>query len=303
MVIAYLSMIKPVKALIPLIAVFFGGLLVIGWDFQHLSGYSPLYPALLAVFLIAGGGNIINDYFDAESDRINHPKRPIPSGKASRRGALVLSAMFFLAGVLFAAFINWPAFIIAVVNSLLLALYSSQLQNKIYTGNILIGYLIGSSILFGGIAMNNVVLPIWLGLLLGLSVISREMIKDLEDAEGDRKSILKRLASKFRKASTPITEKFGIPSKSVEVKVNKRITILLSAVSLMAAVVISPMPYIFGVLGFNYLMAIIPADIVLFFTVYQLNNINGKANYRTVQKMIKLGILLTLIAFIVAIWF
>jgi geranylgeranylglycerol-phosphate geranylgeranyltransferase len=40
--------------------------------------------------LIDAGGNIINDFFDVEIDKINKPKRPIPSGLISRKLALYL---------------------------------------------------------------------------------------------------------------------------------------------------------------------------------------------------------------------
>ena len=37
----------------------------------------------LVVFFITGAGNAINDYFDLEIDRVNRPRRPIPSGRMS----------------------------------------------------------------------------------------------------------------------------------------------------------------------------------------------------------------------------
>ena len=39
----------------------------------------------LSVFLITGAGNVINDFFDADIDTINRPKRRIPSGRINRK--------------------------------------------------------------------------------------------------------------------------------------------------------------------------------------------------------------------------
>jgi len=284
-------------------AVFIGGLLVIGWNFQHLMGYSPLYLALLLVFLITGAGNVINDYFDVESDKINKPKRPLPSGRASRRGALVFSISLFSIGIIIAGFINWPAFVIAVVNSVLLIFYSSHLQNKVLLGNLAVGYLTGSTFLFGGVAMNNMVLPIWLAMLSGLATVSREIIKDLEDIEGDGKGFLKRLSSSVQKISTPIAERFGITTKGVEMKINKKRAIDLAIITLVMSVAISPIPFLFGILGMTYLLAVIPTDALFIFAAFQMNRMNGKSNYKSIQKTIKVGMYLGLVAFLIGVLF
>jgi len=303
-VLDYLRMLRPLNCLMSSMAVLIGGLLVIGWNFQHISGYTPLYPALAAVFLIAGAGNVINDYFDVESDKINRPKRPIPSGKVSRRGALAFSVGLFIIGILIAGLINWITFVIAVVNSVALILYSSHLQNKILLGNLSIGYLTGSTFLFGGAAMNNLVLPIWLALLAGLSTISREIVKDMEDVEGDRKGFLKRLTSKFKDSvSAPIAERFGVTTKGVQMRINKGRALFLAAFTLLLSVALSPLPYLFGILGFNYLIAVIPTDLLFLIAILQINRINGKSNYKSIQRTIKLGMFLGLIAFIIGVFF
>ncbi|PKM92058.1 MAG: digeranylgeranylglyceryl phosphate synthase, partial [Euryarchaeota archaeon HGW-Euryarchaeota-1] len=37
--------------------------------------------AAAAIFLFSSAGNVLNDYFDREIDKINHPERPIPSNR------------------------------------------------------------------------------------------------------------------------------------------------------------------------------------------------------------------------------
>jgi len=102
------------------------------------------------VFLITGSGNAINDYYDVEIDRINKPERPIPSGRISKSKALYFSVSLFAVGTLIAFFINMTCGIIALFNSLLLVYYAATLKRTVLIGNLSIGYLTGSTFLFGG---------------------------------------------------------------------------------------------------------------------------------------------------------
>lgn len=102
------------------------------------------------VFLVTGAGNVINDYYDIEIDRINKPERPIPSGRISKSKALYFSVSLFAVGTIIAFFINMICGIIALFNSLLLVYYAATLKRTVLIGNLSIGYLTGSTFLFGG---------------------------------------------------------------------------------------------------------------------------------------------------------
>lgn len=148
-------------------------------------------PASILLFLIVlcitGAGNVINDYFDAGIDRINCPDRPIPSGAIGERTALVYSLLLFLVGILLSFFTNIICIAIAVINSLLLIWYSARLKGVPLAGNLAVSYLAGSIFLFGaalgGTAGLILVLPITAITFLG--TLAREMIKDVEDMDGD----------------------------------------------------------------------------------------------------------------------
>ena len=45
---------------------------------------------VLTYFFIAGAGNVINDYYDIEIDKINRPERPIPRGSITLNQAKIL---------------------------------------------------------------------------------------------------------------------------------------------------------------------------------------------------------------------
>lgn len=294
----YVTLMRPVNAFMSVIAVLIGGLLVAGNNPTLFSNLYPLGFALLAVFLITGAGNAINDYIDVESDKLNKPKRPIPSGRISRRKALAFSVVLFAIGILFTLFINWACILIAVINSILLVVYSYSLQDKILLGNIVIGYLVGSTFLFGGAALGNLLLPGLLMLLAGLSTISREIVKDLEDIEGDRKNFLKRLTSgvKMRLSRFVGKKEAGLALEKGRAKAAAGIFMLL-------AIIISPLPYTLGILGFTYLVILVPTDLVFLSSIIILAKGKGKKKFSRTSRIIKIGMLLALIAFIFGVLF
>ena len=294
----YVTLMRPVNAFMSVIAVLIGGLLVAGKNPALFSNLYPLGFALVSVFLITGAGNAINDYIDVESDKLNKPKRPIPSGRISRRKALAFSVVLFAIGILFTLFINWACILIAVINSILLMVYSYSLQDRILLGNIVIGYLVGSTFLFGGAALGNLLLPGLLMLLAGLSTISREIVKDLEDIEGDRKNFLKKLASgvKMRLSRFVGKKEAGLALEKGRAKAAAGIFMLL-------AIIISPLPYTLGILGFTYLVILVPTDLIFLSSIALLAKGGGKKKFSRVSRIIKIGMFLALIAFIFGVLF
>jgi geranylgeranylglycerol-phosphate geranylgeranyltransferase len=142
----------------------------------------------IIVALITAAGNVINDFFDVRIDAINRPDRPIPSGSVSRGAALGFAVTLFLAGILVSLFTNALCIGLAIINSLLLIVYAAKLKSTPLVGNVAIAYLSASIFLFGG-ALNG-----WAGLIhiipiaviTFFAIMSRELLKDAEDTEGDK---------------------------------------------------------------------------------------------------------------------
>jgi geranylgeranylglycerol-phosphate geranylgeranyltransferase len=290
-------MMRPGNCLMSAVAVMIGSLMVTGPDPDlFLNPFSPIYLAALAVFLISGGGNAINDFVDTESDRINRPDRPIPSGRISPKSAFSFTIILFLAGIAIAGFLTWLAFLIAIINSAVLVLYSYSLQNKIFIGNIAIGYLVGSTFLFGGAVFGNLTLPFLLMLLAMFSTVSREVVKDLEDLEGDRKSFLKRIEHGVRK----FAERFGMgegADPSLEMKKSR----ILAFTSLLLSLVVSPLPYIMGIFGENYLVFLVPCIVVFAYSLLRMAVASTRKDFSHISRSIKIGMNLGLLAFIMGV--
>ncbi|MDD1725238.1 MAG: UbiA family prenyltransferase, partial [Methanospirillum sp.] len=196
----------------------------------------------LIVLFVTAAGNIINDYYDAEIDAINKPKRPIPSGAITKRQALVYAAVLFVAGNLLAfACAPLSLTLIAVFNSILLWLYAAYLKTTPLFGNISVAYLASSVFLFGGAFQGTEgilsTLPI-AGATFGV-MFTRELVKDGEDIPGD-------LAHGAR--TFPIL--YGI-----------RPTLILAFVSAVGGICVSLL--LAGRWGLPYLAVITPVDLVI----------------------------------------
>lgn len=296
----YLQLLRPLNGIMTAVSVLIGGMLIIRIEPAGFL-WGPVLLAMLIAFLITGAGNAINDYFDVDVDRINRPRRPIPSGRVSKRGALAFSLGLFIIGVLLAGFINWITFIIALFNSLLLIAYSYYLQNKLIMGNIAVSYMVGSGFLFGGACLGNLELPLLLLLLAMLANTAREIVKDLEDLEGDRAGFIRRLSLKAKKQALELAGRFGVRAGSTELRYSKQLK-FGAAVSLALAIAISPAPYMLGILGLSYVFVVAVTDIIFLACIFGVARSRGKRGYGRISMGIKLGMLFGLIAFLAGVF-
>jgi len=230
----------------------------------------------IAVFFITGAGNAINDYFDANIDAINRPDRPISSGRISKKTAFNFSITLFFIGMSISIFIgsNGIPHLIAIFNSILLILYAKTLKKKVFVGNLSVSYLTGSTFLFGGAAYGGkgIQVTLILFLLSMLATFAREIVKTIEDIEGD----------KLDSAST-------LPIKIGETKA----AYVACAFGLLA-VFLSPLPFFIGLFNEYYLAVVGIADIVFLYAMVQILRKNPTGS----SKYFKVAMFLAMLAFI-----
>lgn len=159
------------------------------------------------VFLTAGG-YVINDYFDIKTDLINKG-RVIVGTRIPRRQAMMWHNIFNIAGVSLGFYISWKAGyfwlgIMFLVVSGLLYFYSASYKRQFLVGNLVVAVLVGMvpllvvlyewPALYRYYSVNAIRLPefnfilYWVGgfaLFAFLTTLTREIIKDIEDFEGD----------------------------------------------------------------------------------------------------------------------
>ena len=195
----------------------------------------------LAVVLVTGAGNTVNDYYDAAIDAVNRPERPIPSGRVSPRGAARYAAVLFVAGCLLAVPAGSIPALVAVTNAALLWVYAARLKRVALAGHLAVAYLAASTFLFGGAAAGlaglQQVLP--LALITALGTVARELLKAAEDVEGDREG-----------GARTFPVRFGV-----------RPTVRLALAFAIAGVAASVLPY--AAWGLPYLALIAPADLLI----------------------------------------
>ena len=161
---------------------------------------------VIATICIAAAGNIINDIYDVEIDKVNKPKKVLIGKKISERNANRLFVLFNIAGVAIGFYlansIGKPSFAaLFIVFSALLYLYASYLKGILLIGNLLVSALVAMSLiivalfdLFPAITPQNqatqsAVFKIVLqyGLFAFFINFIREIVKDLQDINGDKK--------------------------------------------------------------------------------------------------------------------
>lgn len=143
-------------------------------------------PAAVITALVTGTGNIVNDYFDADIDRINKPRRPIPSRRISPRTAIVLYTVLSLL-TLTGAFIFLPVAlaVLMVAWQVSLYIYARWGKRVFVLGNLMVSAVASSAFVAGGLLTGNlgaVLIPVAIAFVF---VLSRELVKGAEDVEGD----------------------------------------------------------------------------------------------------------------------
>ena len=177
---------RPVNGLIAFLCVLSGG-------FVSGSINRDTFLIALSVFFLVLGGNGINDIFDMEIDRVNRPERPLPSGRVSRGLWTFLTVLFFVIALLPIIPAGVHHITIAGIYIILLSLYTPLFKPVPLLGNLVIAFLGGFTFVWGGLAGGNVLKTIYPGVFAFLIHLSREIVKDVEDLEGDRKAGLRTL--------------------------------------------------------------------------------------------------------------
>ncbi len=161
--------------------------------------------------MIAAGGYIINDYFDTKSDMINRPDNVVVGTDVSRGNALAWHLGLNIVACILGAMVSlrigvWVfAFFFPFVSGLLW-FYSSTYKKMFLLGNVIVALLTGMIPLLpvayeipGQMATDNVMIVngvydlnllfYWagaFGIFAFVTTIYREIIKDIEDIDGDR---------------------------------------------------------------------------------------------------------------------
>jgi len=175
----------------------------------------PFRLLIFSTILIAAGGNIINDYFDIKADRVNKPERQIIGVYIKRRSAIVSHWVINFVAFSIAIYLSWvmESFLYLFIHLLsinVLWYYSMKGKRQFLFGNVLIAALTALVPVLVGFYFHQIFtnelpqmdqfsfllnseihytyyLTIGLGSFAFILNLAREIVKDMEDVEGDKK--------------------------------------------------------------------------------------------------------------------
>ena len=244
----------------------------------------PVILAMIAVFFETAAGNVINDYFDYNIDLINKPERPIPSGRISLKNWRNYGYLLFLAGTICGFLIsyitnNWIPFAIVLLADIVLYLYAYKLKSTPLIGNLTVGFMTGFGFVFGGFSINNpdiIMTSIYLGFFAFVMTTAREIVKDIEDMEGDKAD----------------------GARTLPILIGAKKPAILSAILIIVDSALCPLLYFYNIFGMLYLPVITIAVILFLYCAITILKSQERATAAKVSKYLKIGILIAFISFV-----
>jgi geranylgeranylglycerol-phosphate geranylgeranyltransferase len=268
---AYIIIVRPVNFLITFFTVIIAAALSYKGEYSSVK----VFLAAITASLTMSAGNIINDIYDLNGDKINHPFRPLPSGVISLKAALIFYFILLAVSLLLSLFISNLNFAVNLLAVFLLYLYSYKLKRIAFGGNLVVSLLTGLVFIYGGIAVNNISNSIMPALFAFLINLIREIVKDMEDTEGD-----------MREGIISFPSKYGVETA-------KNTIIALS----MFLILFTLFPYINGNYG-NYYIAVIlflVIPVLIYFLISLLKD-DSRKNMNKLSLILKLDMVFGLIA-------
>ncbi len=254
------------------------------WVGAYLTWLDPVYygplVAGLAAFLVCAAGNVINDIVDIDIDRINRPERVLVRGDLSisyaRNLAIVLALLALISGVA----VNIEVTVAVAAALVLLLLYNLWLKRVRLVGNVVIALLSGLTFMTGGWAVNPQLAMILPGPLIPAVFavffhMVREILKDAQDVEGDR-----------RAGVTTLPQKIGVPA-----------SVMAGLILFFVLVILTYIPILTGWFGGAYeIITVYVVDLPILGLLIFVWGSPTRRMLRIGSAALKLGMLLGLVA-------
>lgn len=268
---ALFQIIRPLNCLITFCAIIVGAIICS----NDTSMLFKIVLGALAGFFVTAAGNTINDIADLAIDEINRPHRPLPSRKISLQTAKIFYFFLIAVSLILGLLINYLAFLIVLLSSMLLNLYSLSIKRIAVFGNVTVSFLTGYTFIFAGMIVGNIkdaVIPAIFAFLINFI---REIAKDMEDIEGD----------KIAKANTlPI--KYGM-------KTSKNFVLVISLILFLFTFI----PFTFNIYKIEFFITVmVIVNPILIYAVKLIYQQPSPKNLHTVSKLLKLNMVVGLIA-------
>lgn len=269
---AFLLILRPHNMLASALAVVAGA---------YVARHGPVEGLVLVAILTAvvtGAGNILNDYFDLQVDRINKPRRPLPSGRISPRDAIIWYGLLTVAVTAIAVlWVPRRVALLIIVWEIALAFYALWCKRWLLAGNLLVAAISSSAFLAGALLAGNPRAALIPAAIAFFFVMCREIVKGAEDLEGDRRGGVRTIAVAA-----------GAPSAGT-----------IAAVLMLVLAVLIPLPSLVAHYGMGYLvvMELLVAPVLLFGALSVAGS-ERRLDYTRTSRALKLGMFAGIVAIV-----
>lgn len=240
---ALLRLVRPVNGAVA------GAAVVVGaWVARRPPQAAPALWGALAAFAAVSAANALNDVIDRDADRSKSRPRPVAAGLVTPGAATVVWAVGYAAALWIAVGLGARATMLVAIWIVLTVLYSLVLQKVPLVGNVVVSLVVSSTLLLGGLTQRLPV-PAFVPFALAFFAnLAREIVKDVEDADGDSRSGIETLAVTLG------------PRASLQVA-----RVLVGTLGILAVI-----PAAAGVYGTGYTLVLVPLEAALLWLVVSM---------------------------------
>ncbi len=276
-----MSKIKGLLKLLRFELPFSAGVCVVMGQMLALGEFASIFITLsgfVSVFLISASILVLNDYFDVETDEINAPYRPIPSGLVSQVEALFFSLLLLFAGLLLSYLISLTVLLISILLSVIGFLYNHYFKKSGLPGNLMVSFSVGMTFIYGGASVGSPFhkAVVFFFIIAALIDLGEEIAADAMDIKGD----------------------LLINSSSIAIKYGATIALKISSYIFLFVILLSLIPFILNWFSLIYLIPIGIMDVSIGYSVFRLLNSKNEEGRKFIR-WIYLGAILGLIVFII----
>jgi len=193
MILSFLGNLLRISRPLNLVILAFAQLMVAYFLVETSSNGQPilndlkLWALILSTSIIAAAGYMINDYYDVKIDYINKPNEVIIGKGIRRRWVIFLHTLLNFTGIGIGYWVSPGIGLLVFLCAFFLWLYSNQLKRLPFIGNFVVALMTGISIcMVGWYYKETSLLVVAYALFAFFMNLIREIIKDIEDRQGDR---------------------------------------------------------------------------------------------------------------------
>lgn len=265
--------------------------LVVSEALPHALSAFEYFLLALSVVLVAASGYVINDVYDQEVDRVNKPERQTVGRTITEATAIRLFGVLAILGVGLGVFLSFRVGMpnLAFIHPIGVAtlwLYAMDFKKRPVIGNLLIALLSGAAVMLIAVfdlvpmlkstlpsdelaALKNIIVIILVfGGFSFFTTWIREIVKDIEDFEGDNRMGYKTL---------PVV--IGIPV--AKIVVSALLLCMIGSIGWYLVISVKE-----DVLSFIYVLSAVEFPLIL--VLYFLWHANVKADYSRISNLLKI---------------